>query len=596
MNMTKKHILLLLTIPILTALASLLVFACSPRTPAPVSPTVTNFSLDPTISVIPNDTIRGTVLNAQGRAIAGATVRVKATEHSTQTDSSGHFILSDLSPGQDVVLTAWAAGYYIGGGKDAILPGSGDVKFTLAVHTQEDNPEYAWLSAFSAAGYSGSGENGNCENCHADGINAALPFPEWQEDAHALSAQNPRFLTMYTGSDLLGNNSPATTFFNNRDYGRIPLRPDPSQPYYGPGYKLDFPDTAGNCAACHVPTVAVNSAYGTDPTTVRGVGIEGVTCDFCHKVWNVQIDPQTGMPYPNMPGVLSFEFRRPPAGHQFFAGPYDDVAPGEDTYTPIQRQSQFCAPCHYGVFWNTVVYNSFGEWLESPYSDPTQAKEAGLSSAKSCQDCHMPPGRTNLIATAEKGGLPRDPQTIFSHRMPGAMDKSLLENSLTMTVTSRLEEERLLVEVTLLNDQTGHHIPTDSPLRQLILLVDARDAEGQALTLLDGPTLPEWAGVGDPANGYYSDLPGKAFAKVLSELWTEISPSVAYWNHTRVLSDNRLAALAQDTSRYVFSAPAQGKSSISISLLYRRAYIQLMDWKGWDAPDIQMEYQLIEIP
>ena len=47
--------------------------------------------------------------------------------------------------------------------------------------------------------------------------------------------------------------------------------------------------------------------------------------------------------------------------------------------------------------------------------------------------------------------------------------------------------------------------------------------------------LPPWA-------GSYRGVPGKVYAKVLEELWTEISPSGAYWNQTRILSDNRLPA------------------------------------------------------
>jgi len=100
------------------------------------------------------------------------------------------------------------------------------------------------------------------------------------------------------------------------------------------------------------------------------------------------------------------------------ARPLDDVAPGEDTYTPIQRQSQFCAPCHSAVFWDTVIYDSFGEWLESPYSDP----ETG----RTCQDCHMPPLGVTHFALPEAGGQERDPSTIYSHRLPGASDEELL--------------------------------------------------------------------------------------------------------------------------------------------------------------------------
>jgi len=56
-------------------------------------------------------------------------------------------------------------------------------------------------------------------------------------DAHGRSAVNPRFLSMYNGTDVHGNQSPLTRFGYSRDYGRFPLPPDLSQPYFGPGCK-----------------------------------------------------------------------------------------------------------------------------------------------------------------------------------------------------------------------------------------------------------------------------------------------------------------------------------------------------------------------
>jgi hypothetical protein len=146
----------------------------------------------------------------------------------------------------------------------------------------------------------------------------------------------------------------------------------------------------------------------------------------------------------------------------------------------------------------------------------------------------------------------------------------------------------MTVIVTITNDKTGHHVPTDSPLRQLILLVQATGPDGETLPLLAGPVLPDWAGVGDPEQGYYAGLPGQGYAKILMELWTEITPSGAYWNPTRLVSDNRLAAFEADTTAYVFSAPAEGEITIEVRLIYRRAFIVLMTQKGWDVPDIIM--------
>ena len=531
--------------------------------------------------------ITGLVLDDSG-PVPNAVVRIQTTDHYTTTDTEGYFALTGLELGKPVTLTAWAPGYYITGG-EPYLPDAEEVELHLHAHATEDNADYAWLPSQH---HPGQGEDQGCAACHASDpkglggpLESTLPVDEWLQDAHSQSAANPRFVTMYNGSDVHGNQSPPIRYGYSRDYGRFPLRPDPSQPYYGPGYKLDFPETDGNCAACHTPAASVNAPYGVDPTAVTGVAAEGVPCDFCHKVWDARLDPATGLPYENMPGVLSFQFRRPPEGHQFFAGPYDDVAPGEDTYSPLQTESQFCAPCHFGVFWDTVIYNSFGEWLASPYSDP----ETG----QTCQDCHMPPQGVTHFARPDQGGLERDPTSIFSHRMPGAADEELLQNAVTMTATAKLEGDTVVVQVDIINDQTGHHVPTDSPLRHLILLVEATDGQGRALPPLDGPTVPEWGGMGDPSEGCYGGLPGKGFAKVLEELWTEVSPSGAYWNPTRVLSDNRIAAFATDTSTYVFAAPDDGEVTVGVTLLFRRAFIELMDQKGWDVPDIVMERETI---
>lgn len=526
--------------------------------------------------------ISGSVADEQG-PLAGAVVRVQTTTIHTSTDADGRFTLSGLDSEDTVNVTAWKSGYYIAAQQN-IAPGTRGVEIHLEAHADSDNPDYAWLPSTQISGE--GGEQG-CAECHSmvnGDVPFSLPFDQWIEDAHSQSATNPRFRTMYAGTDLDGNQSPVTKYVDSPDYGTIPLRPDPDRQYFGPGYKLDFPNTAGNCATCHTPAAAVNAPYSVDPINVSGVPAEGVPCDFCHKVWDVKLDA-SGLPRPNVPGVLSFEFRRPPADHQFFAGPLDDVAPGEDTYSPLQTQSQFCAPCHFGVFWDTVVYNSFGEWLESPYSNP--------DSGKTCQDCHMAPLGGTQFAIRDAGGLERDPATIFSHRMPGASDEELLKNAVTLTAQARREGTELIVEVTVVNDQTGHHVPTDSPLRHLILLVEARGPDGRALTQVEGASLPDWTGVGNPAAGNYAGLPGKVYAKILEELWTEVSPSGAYWNPTRIVSDNRLAAFQTDHNTFSFRAPDEGPTTVQVTLLFRRAFRELMDQKGWDVPDITMESETL---
>jgi hypothetical protein len=540
----------------LLALALGVILTCCGQEPTTLS------TLSPTPPLpspaAPPDAVSGVVRDGSG-PLAGATVRIQATTNQTLTDAAGRFVLTGLRAGDSVTVSAWKEGYYCAN-VAGVAPPAAELSLTLRPIQTDDNPKYEWVPP--------TGEN-SCFSCKSGVTQVWL-----DNDAHGRSATNPRFLTMYNGTDVRGNQSPPTRYGSTRDYGRFPLRPDPSQPYYGPGYKLDFPATAGNCATCHTPGAAVDAPYAVDPNAVEGVNRFGVHCD------------------PNMPGVLSMDIRRPfpedEARYQLFFGTFDDDnVPQEDTYLPLLRESQFCAPCHFGVFWDTTVYNSFGEWLASPYSDPT------FPGARTCQQCHTPAptvlnGITLTNVAPGKGGVERDPLTIHAHTFPGAASAELLRNAVTLTATARLQGDQVFVQVSIANDKTGHHVPTDSPLRQLILLVRAGDGQGQALPLLVGPTVPAWGGEGDPAQGYYAGLPGKGFAKVLEEVWTEISPTGAYWNPTRVLSDNRLVALAVDASAYTFATPDQGDVTVQVTLLFRRAFKELMDQKGWDVPDIVM--------
>jgi hypothetical protein len=158
-----------------------------------------------------------------------------------------------------------------------------------------------------------------------------------------------------------------------------------------------------------------------------------------------------------------------------------------------------------------------------------------------------------------------------------------------MTVTVARRRDTVGIRVELANDRTGHHVPTDSPLRHLILTVQVTDGDGRSLPRLEGPELPLWTGA-------HIGATGKVYAKVLEELWTEVSPSGAYWNQTRILYDNRLPAYGRDTSRYVFSAPATEPLELDVRLVYRRAFAELMEQKGWRTADILMEQYTSHLP
>ena len=578
----------------------LLIGGCTTVAPLPLppalsqtaTPTSTRVPLTPTPMPTPTPPlteVSGVVQNAKG-PVAGARVRVQNTANYTLTADDGAFTLGALAATQPVTITAWAAGHYIGWAN--VVPGPEPITITLEPYPKTDNLDYEWESA------------AKCSECHT-------AYAEWKVDAHAQSAINPRFLTMYEGTDLRGNKSPPTRYIAD---GAEP--PDPTQPYYGPGFKIDFPDRAGNCAACHTPLAAPaplrtcawagchtaqtaafaeqsfapqhqHQLEGIDPTGLTGVAAEGITCDFCHKIGNVTLDRETGLPYADRPGILSTRLYRPAGERQLFFGTFDDVTADVDSYLPLLEKSTFCAACHYGVFsavdgkfGGVEIYNSYGEWLASPYSDP----ETG----QTCQDCHMPTVDYDYFVFPEKGGLRRGSDRIHNHQMRGSMDEALLQNSVTMTTTASLERDGLLVEVSITNDKAGHHVPTGIPLRHLILVIEVTDANGNPVSLREGPVLPDWT-------GNYAGYPGRYYAKILEDQWTGESPTTAFWREIRVVEDTRIPALATDTSQYIFELPPTSEATVEARLVFRRAYQQLMQWKGWRDPDILMEREQLQV-
>ena len=157
--------------------------------------------------------------------------------------------------------------------------------------------------------------------------------------------------------------------------------------------------------------------------------------------------------------------------------------------------------------------------------------------------------------------------------------------------------------VNVTNTKAGHKFPTDSPLRHLILVVDARDRSGTPLILVGGDRIPNWAGPGpntsteyarrleDAGVEDYGGLPGETFANLLVEEETNLSPGMAYWNETKLASSNsdtRLWPFTPDPSFYSFAMPDAGDVTINVKLMYRFAFFDLMAWQEWlDQPDFE---------
>jgi hypothetical protein len=172
----------------------------------------------------------------------------------------------------------------------------------------------------------------------------------------------------------------------------------------------------------------------------------------------------------------------------------------------------------------------------------------------------------------------------------GKDNLSLHYESATISIDAAVSSVGVLVAtVEVFNAFAGHHLPTDREIRNITLLVTAFDSEGNELESIGGEVVPIYGGTGGGPRDF-AGRPGKMFAKILvDQKGNHPAPS---WRQTMILSDTRIPALSSDFSTYEFRPPARANSAtVEARLIYRRAFKDLADEKGWDLDDILMTSQ-----
>lgn len=478
--------------------------------------------------------LSGQVTDAHG-PVSGARVRHQTDPLSVSTDAAGRFRLPRRKS-ESGRMTASKEGYFIEGRSALRSP----LVFRLTPLPATDHDDYEWVDPVPDRS-----NPHHCGNCHAE------IYREWSGSGHANSATNRRFLNLFDGSDWHG-------------------RP-------GVSWSLlaDNPDGAGVCTACHAPTVtSFNDPAYTDLRRVRGVFARGVHCDYCHKVADVHR-------VPNAPdegigrthGRFGLKLLRPKEGQLFF-GPLDDVDRGEDAFSPLYRESRYCASCHEGTVLGVHVYSTYSEWLASP------ARRQG----KQCQTCHMKPtGQMTNIAPGH-GGLERDPWTLANHRFFENSQLAMLRRCLTVSIVLTSEPHGVRAEVTIRTDDVGHRVPTGFVDRNLLLVAEPLDRDGRPLSLRAGPTLPSAAGQG------FTGLPGKLYTKLLQD-FDGRSPA-PFWKARTEATDTRLWPGQAD--QLVFAFPV-ATNRVRVRILHRRFWPEVAVAKGWTNNEMIVLDQTIRV-
>jgi hypothetical protein len=307
----------------------------------------------------------------------------------------------------------------------------------------------------------------------------------------------------------------------------------------------------------------------------------GVTCDFCHRVSSVHLKENTSV----NTGVMMLELMR--SSDEICSGMTANSSKPVGNSTKI-RKSSFCASCHQGSFWGVPVYNTYSEWLASDY-----AKER-----VQCQHCHMPDQQINHHKNNDVITNESKPSKVRSHVFYGSNDSTFLARAVEMTLTAQNLRNKLSVEIQVKNKGAGHFLPTGQPMRNLILLVKAIDANSQELTYNSENRVPIWGGRGEIADGNWEGLPGKGFAKVLFEhyspynpfkvgtKWQHIYPA-SQWRNIKIKFDTRIPPLQTDISAYSFDTKnASFPIKITATLIYRKTFKNWANMKKWKLKDI----------
>lgn len=211
------------------------------------------------------------------------------------------------------------------------------------------------------------------------------------------------------------------------------------------------------CLGCHAPTAAISG----DLKTKLPVSKEAVTCDFCHRISDVDIEGHAASVT-----LTSGDVKYGPLEPSGKFDSSDKKAAHPSVQSDLFTDSKLCATCHQWTNEHGVaIFDTYREWQKGPYP------EKGIH----CQNCHMPLVEGSLVT----GKAAREGDKINSHNLSGGHSIVQVASAAEVKIVS---VERvpggIRAAVAVTNVGSGHMIPTGIPSRSLVLDVQLLDAGG----------------------------------------------------------------------------------------------------------------------
>lgn len=326
-------------------------------------------------------------------------------------------------------------------------------------------------------GFSPSSE---CGKCHKD------IYSTWKNSLHAEAPNNSVFQTAYL------------------------------QAYFERGEEV-----RQVCLACHAPIAALNADFKLTGEITR----EGINCDYCHSIAEVQPGgngPRNRFEY----GLVK-------------NGPLQNVSsPVHKTrYNETFKESRFCWGCHeFETASGVKLIETYSEWAKGPYP----AK--GIH----CQNCHMRKISGKIVAEEVKA-IPQ--KEISSHDIAGGHSLTQREESIGIKIAQvNRFKQKVEVTVDVTNKGAGHMIPTGIPSKKIVLQVFIQSKTGEV-----------------------HQMHQKTYQKVMVDANGEPvvhDSDLLLGKPVRILSDNRIAPLETRREKFTFFVPEEKDQKVSAAVFY----------------------------
>jgi hypothetical protein len=356
---------------------------------------------------------------------------------------------------------------------------------------------------------------------------------------------------------------------------------------------IDHPEHAAaiedECSICHMPMTtyparaagSLGKVFAHLPIARRGadpLAADGVSCTVCHQI----TDERLGSPE-SFTGGYVLNVTKPGSPQPMF-GPFEvdngrtSIMRSATGLTPTEsvhvRRSELCATCH-TLFTQALDADGravgrlpeqvpFLEWRHSAYN-----------TERSCQDCHMPPvAEPTPIASVlgePREGLSRHTflggnffmlrmlnryrtdlgVTAPSHELEAsaaATERQLQVDTAAVRILEAGRSGSNLTFTVVVENHTGHKLPTGYPSRRAWLHVTARDATGRLL-FESGAVAPTGAIAGNASDEdavrfepHYEEIRSADQVQIYESVMVDMkgTPTTGLLQGVRYVKDNRL--------------------------------------------------------